>query len=182
MKTIHLILAVLILTVGCNSGKKIAENNVMQKNEKVLDFLGEEHLENILNAENIKVYILDPMSAPTENNELFMGYIVVDKTNLKNKTDINELYGIINNERSYSFNNIVKNCAFIPDVAFEFVSKNDTSTLLIAFYCDVWQFLHNGKQYFEDCDTAREKMVGLIKRIFPNNPSVQNLKKENINQ
>jgi len=86
----------------------------------------------------------------------------------RNLTDaeVKDLQKLFFAESSYHFG-MEKRCRFRPDTGLHFVKGNQSVDVLFSFSCDLWLFVHKGKEKLEDFDPVHKKLLTLRNALFP---------------
>lgn len=70
-----------------------------------------------------------------------------------------------------------KGCDFMPGVGLRFVKDASRVEIALCFECDELMIFRMGRRVgMEDFDTARPRLVAVVKRLFPDDPKIQALK------
>jgi hypothetical protein len=88
-----------------------------------------------------------------------------------------EMSELFRAKSSYKWRDVAPECEFKPTVAIRFINEAGARTdLLMAFECNEMAVYHQGKRvgtgYF---DASREKIVEIIKLLFPNDGYIRKL-------
>lgn len=139
-----------------------------------MDYLGI-----IEESDSIVWHLLDPMSedsiAPQMNN---MGEILLSKTDTLEERR-NALKSTLAYPQSFVKSDMVKESAFLPDVAICFYSKNGVVTFSYSFYCDLCRFEKDGKYQDTDGEQIRQSIVLMACEVFPKDKYLRQLKRKN---
>ncbi len=88
-----------------------------------------------------------------------------------------ELTAVFSNPATYDWDS-AKGCEFDPGVAFRFTDESGSTDVLLCFSCDEMAVVRGGKRIGgEDTDSARQKLVAIAKRLFPQDEAIQALDK-----
>ena len=69
-----------------------------------------------------------------------------------------------------------KGCDFMPGVGLRFVKDASRVEIALCFECDELMIFRMGRRVgMEDFDTARPRLVAVMKRLFPDDPKIQAL-------
>jgi hypothetical protein len=102
--------------------------------------------------------------------EIVAGPIDVDAATAK------ELAAIFADDETYEFET-AKACEFDPGVALRFARAGTVVDVLLCFSCDELAAYEGKKRVGgEDFDTARPRLVAIVKRLFPEDEKLQALK------
>ncbi|MEK6235768.1 MAG: hypothetical protein N2C14_13755 [Planctomycetales bacterium] len=101
--------------------------------------------------------------------------VVGDPITLKRK--IFQPLGVaLTSDSAYSWK-VLKPCEPNFGARIQFVKGKDQVDVLFCFGCDILAVYHNGKHVGdEDFDVSRARYVGIMKKIFPDDPVIQSLK------
>jgi hypothetical protein len=69
-------------------------------------------------------------------------------------------------EKSYVFD-AEKRCKFRPEIGLHFIKGQEAVDVLFSFECELWLFIHKGKEKLEDFDPVRKQLKELRKSLFP---------------
>ncbi len=142
----------------------------------LITFFGERTWQKIKSCKQANAFLLDAQKKPTNPDSTLGDFAIIAKYGKLKPQQFAEISSIVRNPESYSFDNIVKSCAFVPDIGIEFITEGAPVRLYISYYCDTWVFDDGRKQYTEDCETARSKLVDFAKALFPEDRVIKRLK------
>lgn len=135
------------------------------------------NIESIVNdADSVYCFILDPLTA--DNTERRLGkYAILQEKKVDEKT-ISLLRKKLLGKESFPDMEYVKNCTFLPDVAFVFCRGNDRLNVLFSFYCNECQMVLNDKLDFQnECGTIQSDIIKLAKKVFPKDKYLRTISK-----
>lgn len=175
LKISLLIVCIISLANTCNDNNS-TEYATTEWDKQVSEFLGKNAINFINTADSVKIYTL----APTSNDTLrqkYMKYIAVNQSDTLTNEQVFFLHKILKSEKSYTFDNLVKDCTLFPNYSIAFFGKNnqlqlDTLSILLDFNCDVWHFCYKNQTKFEDFDNIRDSLLMWINDIVPNRNEV----------
>ena len=89
-----------------------------------------------------------------------------------------ELSQLFSSQSSYRWREVPPKCEFKPLMAIRFIDEDKARTdLLLGFGCNEMAVIHQGQRvgtgYF---DKSRDKIIEILKRLFPNDGYVKKLK------
>jgi hypothetical protein len=152
--------------------------------KRVIEFLGKEILEVLQDAVSVQTFRIKP-----KQEHGITGPRIEDQEMLATSKEpvpglLMDLPGVLLDEGTYSFRS-AKGCTFEPGVAFRIKNTNDQVVeVLVCFTCNelMVTFIPGGDakpaQKHEDCDNAREVLVGIAKAAFPDDEVIQGLKEK----
>ena len=164
------LLACLLLSGACGCGSK-----------KVSALYGgSKGLQVLQSPEKVEAFRVEglPIQGKKPSQQLGGYPITAGPVTVDSKT-AGELFAILADKNTYNFE--LKNCSIRPGVALRFTGQSTVLEVLLCFTCDELAILLDGKgvrskyrhRYF---DKARARLVPLMKRIFPADPEIQQLK------
>lgn len=145
---------------------------VPEQNESSMEFLGDEMLELIDEAEVIEAYHF----AMTDRNETLpdsnglLGFKVMKKVDKLQSRDIRTLKNLVGNKESYYKGETLPKCGFDPDLAFRLVSGESSFSMLMMILptCNVVKFFAGDQVVFtKDFCPSRGDFIQLATEIFP---------------
>ena len=145
-----------VISSKCTDNKNF--NAKTKADKKVRNFLGEEFISFFDNASEVKIHLLDPFGEKSKTE--FFGYSELGVSDILVYEDLMFLNNILKSDSSYSFDNTIKNCTFLPSHAISFYNNqlDDTLSILMDFNCKVWQFNYKGVTKFEDFDNVSKPL------------------------
>lgn len=121
-------------------------------------------------SDSVVCLLLDPMSKDTTKipEGRYEVYEVLNST-LLDDAAANALKTTLLYPESFVKKNYVKDCTFLPDVAFVFYSKGTKRMILTySFYCDVCGINSDGKPSLYDGELIRDSILQISLEAFPN--------------
>ena len=103
---------------------------------------------------------LMPAKADSGGN-LISGYKVVAKGAPLQGVALKGFLDRVFDAGSYDFKS-AKKCVFVPDYALRFQHGKDQVDVLLAFNCQLWRFVHNGKGRVEDFDPINASLKAMM--------------------
>lgn len=79
---------------------------------------------------------------------------------------LKNLQSLLFSEKSYVFD-AEKRCKFRPEIGLHFIRGQEAVDVLFSFDCELWLFIHKGKEKLEDFDPVRKQLKELRKSLFP---------------
>ena len=79
---------------------------------------------------------------------------------------LKNLQSLFFSEKSYVFG-AEKRCKFRPEIGLHFIRGQEAVDVLFSFDCELWLFIHKGKEKLEDFDPVRKQLKELRKSLFP---------------
>ena len=136
------------------------------------------HIINIINdADSLKCYLLDPF-ADEKTKKILGKYVILLEKPMTDKAVINNLTKQLLEDKSFPDYPYVKNCTFLPDIAFVFYHNNDTLNILFSFYCNECQIVLNNKLEFQnDCGQIQSSIIGIARKVFPKDKYLRTISK-----
>lgn len=134
----------------------------------------ENYLKVMKSADSVSFVMIDPW---VEDAKDWMdGYgEVLSQVASKDKEIIQSAYNLFSDPKSFEIHDVVKNCAYMPDVVIIFHSKKADVKVSYSFYCDVCRFAQ-GEQYDEfDGETIRKKFLEVVRKAYPKDRYVRYL-------
>ncbi len=135
------------------------------------------YLNAINKADSITIILIDPWSEAEEN--WMDGY--GEKLNSKTctcKQLKEELSSLLSNPKSFAANDMVKNCAFMPDAVVVFHTKSGNVMVSYSFYCDVCRFA-DAEQYKDfDGELIRDGFLTFLSKAYPKDRYIRYLVKQ----
>ncbi|NPD92836.1 hypothetical protein [Xylanibacter muris] len=172
-KSIYFLLFIAALIL-CNSHAMC--NNTIDKEKSSV--ISGEYIDIINKADSIVWYLLDPMPEDTTilNNDKNWEILICSTDTLEERC--NALKSTLTYPQSFVKNNMVKESAFLPDIAVCFYSKSDVVTFSYSFYCDVCRFKRDGKYQDADGELIRKAVIQMACENFPKDRYLRNLKRK----
>ncbi|WP_285822045.1 hypothetical protein [Xylanibacter muris] len=151
-------------------------NNTIDKEKSSV--ISGEYIDIINKADSIVWYLLDPMPEDTTilNNDKNWEILICSTDTLEERC--NALKSTLTYPQSFVKNNMVKESAFLPDIAVCFYSKSDVVTFSYSFYCDVCRFKRDGKYQDADGELIRKAVIQMACENFPKDRYLRNLKRK----
>jgi len=88
--------------------------------------------------------------------------------------DVEKLRGTLDDKNTYRHRK--KKCLPNPGVRLDFIDGDDRLSVLLCFECDMaMNFLNGSFVGGGDFDDARPALVGAVRSLFPNDPTIQSL-------
>lgn len=138
------------------------------------------YLETINKADSVTVLLIDPWSDATD--DWMDGYgEVLNSTSAKNNELKDALYRVLANPNAFEIHEIIKDCAFMPDVAFVFHKKKGSVIVAYSFYCDVCRFSRGEKYIDFDGELVRLEILELMAKAYPKDRYIRYLIKKTKN-
>ena len=174
-----------LLLIGCSRHKQTVitspivstkDTQISVTNTNDTSIVSKEILGIIKNCSYANWYLLDAKKSD------FTGYNYEKVDTLAHKTDslqehISALYALLSYHKSFEKKEYFNECTFFPDVAIEFVQKEDTVIMEYSFYCDICRFRTQELLIDYDGDNIHGQIVTLFSEVFPNDKFLRNLKK-----
>lgn len=171
MRLLFLTIIGLICGVGCDQPKAVTRP-VTPELTKL--YGGDAAIAAILNANSVQAYRLP---APSEHRQLLADYKMAAGPIAVSQPLAARIRDVLLDHSVYVWD-AAKGCGD-PDygVRIQFLSGSDEVNVLLCFHCDMLGVYHNGKNVdIEDFDYGREKLVAIVKEIFPEDKVIQSLK------
>lgn len=131
----------------------------------------------IATAKEATCYIIDPLARGDAESEKLDKYVVLQKQKVDGKELMEQLRQAIAGEKSFEKFEYVKNCTFLPDVAFLIQDKGRTLHILFSFYCNECEMRMDGKLAFRnDCSLIQPEIIRIARRIFPKDKYLRTIK------
>lgn len=137
-----------------------------------------EYLDIINKADSIVWILLDPMSEDTTmlNNDKNGEILICCTDTLEERC--NALKSTLTYPPAFVKNDLVKESAFLPDIAVCFYSKSAVVTFSYSFYCNVCRFKRDGKYQDVDGELIRKSVIQMACENFPKDRYLRNLKRK----
>lgn len=134
----------------------------------------ENYLKAMKTADSVSFIMIDPW---VEDAKDWMdGYgEVLSKVTIKDKKMIQSAYNLFSDPKSFEKQDIVKNCAHMPDAVIVFHSKKGDVRVSYSFYCDVCRFAMGDKYDEFDGEIIRSKFLELVRKAYPKDRYVRYL-------
>ena len=136
-------------------------------------FGGEQAFEIFQQPKTVQAYRLNGhnrVSPPTKGID---GYEVLSGGVAVSEEHAGELKKILTDPDIYYWDR-AKACVFSPGVAIIYTSEKGSLDVLLCFGCDQIDIYQNGKRVGgEDFDKAREAIVAVVKKMFPDDAEIQ---------
>jgi hypothetical protein len=143
----------------------------------LVDFLGEDLLKILLNADSVHAYLLD-VNDKNPNTPKFAKIPIYQQAKTLNFRQQDYLVAALTLRDNYGLDDLMKNCIFNPGIGFEIFQQKQKVQALVCLDCDEWEFVMEGQaNKREDCDAARPMLIRLCKQLFPEDAYIQQLKK-----
>lgn len=158
-----------VTSLSCNAkrGQSKEETSVVPKM----------YLDVINKADSLTVLLIDPWSEATEDWMDGYGEVLNRKT-CKSKELKEACCNTLSNPKAFEMHEIVKDCAFMPDVAFIFHKKKTDVIVAYSFYCDICRFSQGEKYMDLDGELVRSDFLELIAKVYPKDRYVRYLIKK----
>lgn len=125
-----------------------------------------EPIQNVLHhTDSLIWYILDPMQHNETNG--FHGLHVLDTQKESDTVIVNDLKKILLDKDSFIQTDMVKNCAFLPDLGFRIFGSDTYIDLLFAFYCNECRIIFDNNTLQYDSENIRRPILQQAKMAFP---------------
>lgn len=133
-------------------------------------------LQMITEAKAMTCYIIDPLTPGDKDAEKLDKYVILQQQQVDNAEWMQQFRQAIAGEKSFEKFDFVKNCTFLPDVAFRLCDKENTLHILFSFYCSECEMRMNGKRIFRnDCSIVQPRIIQLARQIFPKDKYIRTL-------
>lgn len=140
----------------------------------------EKYLETISKADSITCLLIDPWSEATENWKDGYGEILASKTSA-DKELRDEYHQVLANPKAFEEHTVVKNCAFMPDIAIVFHAGKKEVTVAYSFYCDMCRFA-SGENYVDlDGELVCLDFLKVTAKVYPQDRYIRYLIKKTKN-
>jgi hypothetical protein len=167
---------VVIAQTSC-SGQSI-KNRVIKPDNTVVSLWGNTICNIIFSPTKVNCYTLRPLEKPDGKTKT-VGNFVVDKTIGKiAKWDYSILQFILQDGLNYRNDSIRNKCPFTPYLAFEFINKKESVTVLLSFNCEDWGVVYKGNLRQAGYDCTRQ-MLQFAKYILPDDEYLKSLTDKN---
>jgi hypothetical protein len=140
-------------------------------------FGGADGLQAVLHPEQVEAYRVAPLHKLPKGDPpetiggagMLSGPVTVDENSAR------ELADILRNPGTFDWDS-AKGCKFDPGVVIRFISKTTTIDVVFCFHCEELQIWRDDTRVGgEDFDAASHRLAAIMKRIFPEDPEIQNL-------
>jgi hypothetical protein len=159
--------------VGCenlNEEYSISKTSIQNIDKQLVDFLGEDNINNILNVDSIYAYELEHVeewdSLSTNQAVLVERFPIITQKTVSDKFSINELKNLLLSKSNYPLDDLVKKCLFTPEWGLTFFYREDKTHLLISERCQEWKFYHQNEVRREDMDGSIHTIQTIRQQIF----------------
>lgn len=155
-----------------------AENDTTPKTPKYIKLNGT-ILKMIKSAKNMTCCIIDPLAKGDKDMEKLGRYVVLQKKDFSDERTIKAVKDVIAGNKSFEELEYVKNCTFLPDIAFQIRSGKNTLNILFSFYCSECMMQLDGKQVFRnDCSLIQSEIIGIARQIYPKDKYLRTISKQ----
>ena len=166
---------------GCaRESSSAATRDVGSVDQRVVElFGGAESTGNILAPTKVEAFRVDGRPGErSQTSKPFYGYPIVGAPVQVDADTSEELAEILMDANIYDWD-LRKKCEFMPGVALRFTSAGSPTEVLFCFSCDELMVVRDGKKVgYEDFDPARGRLLTIVKRLFPEDEKIQQLKDE----
>lgn len=157
------------MSLGCTMQRKtfngIISNELLKPDSMITDFLGKDLINILYSPDSVKCYSLKPLSRPDSTNQTVAGFTVNKYKGTVADNYISILQFLMQSNRNYGIDTLVKECKFTPDIAFSFYKSKKQADVLISMDCEMWGFYHNEIFKTEDF-TCRESLAEFLNPIL----------------
>ncbi len=130
----------------------------------------------IKNADSIYCCLLDPLAEEVEEKKLGK-FLILQEKEVKEK-DASALAQRLLCKKSFPEMPYLKNCTFLPDLAFIFVHKGERLNVMFSFYCNECKMVLNDKlEFHNDCSDIQSEIVKIGRKIFPKDKYLRTISK-----
>lgn len=138
-----------------------------------------EILQIISDAKSINCYIIDPLETSDKGTERLEEYLILQKSEIKDNNIIKDFQQLISGNKSFEKLDLLKNCTFLPDIAFQVRDKSNTLNIFFSFYCNECKITLNGEWAFRnDCSIIQQDIIALAKKIYPKDKYLRTISKK----
>ncbi len=117
-------------------------------------------------------------TGPLDDPATIYGFPILSEPVAVDAASARELASLLADPGSYDWER-GKACVLVPGVAVRFVGATDTIDVLFCFHCDTLLAVRNGKVVAGqegDFDPIRPKLLAIMRRLFPSDDVIQDLK------
>jgi hypothetical protein len=143
-------------------------------------FGGKDVVDLIRNADKVEAYRTEPNAAAkprSKNPDRIGGFEILSEPVVLDEETHNDLARVLTSAWTYDWSLFLKMCEMRPGVAFRFTRGEQTQDVLNCFDCDLLAVLRNGQRpAYDDFDYGRAELVGIAKRLFPQDAVIQGLR------
>lgn len=153
------------------------KNDTLQKAPRYIK-LDNAILKIIKSAKSITCCIIDPLAKGDKNVEKFGKYVLLQKKDVSDERTVKNVKETIAGTKSFEELDYVKNCTFLPDIAFQIHSGKKTLNILFSFYCSECMMSLDGKQVFRnDCSLIQSEIINVARQIYPKDKYLRTISK-----
>jgi len=164
--------------IACCSPARMSTASAIDMNvdKRVVEiFGGSESVANVASPDKIEAFRIDGSKRPKRDAPLG-GYPVISGPVAVDAATGKTLAAILLNADSYVWGP-VKNCSIEPGVGVRFTKAGAPTEVLLCFSCDQLEVFRDGKRTGgKDDDYARDPLLKIVKRLFPEDKQMQTLK------
>lgn len=154
-----------------------AENDTTPKAPRYIKLNGA-ILKMIKSAKSITCCIIDPLAKGDKNMEKLGKYVVLQKKDVSDEKTLKSVKETITGDKCFEDLEYVKNCTFLPDIAFQIRSGKKTLNILFSFYCSECMMQLDGKQVFRnDCSLIQSEIISIARQIYPKDKYLRTISK-----
>lgn len=140
--------------------------------------LNDSILKMIKSAKSTTCCIIDPLAKGDKNMEKLDKYVILQKKEVNDEKQVKTVRELVAGDKSFEKLDYVKNCTFLPDIAFQMQSGKNTLNILFSFYCSECMMLLDGKQVFRnDCSFIQPGIISIARQIHPKDKYLRTINK-----
>lgn len=153
-----------MLTIMCATSLSCQANQ--KQSDEGTSVVPKMYLDVINKADSVTVLLIDPWSEATD--DWMDGYgEVLSSTTSKDKDLKVAFYKTLSNPKAFEIHEMIKDCAFMPDVAVVFHKKKGNVIVAYSFYCDVCRFAQGEKYVDFDGELVRLDFLEVVSKACP---------------